>query len=472
MATRDSDSHSDDKTTDQDKPEFVAIIHTFYDSIYAFCANQVSDPRDAEDLTQEVFVAAYANAHQLRDVEQLGQWLMSIAYNLSRRFYRQKYKEKEELSIEEMAPNILETGAGLIAVAAEEEALDQPEFSPLYELMESIPELARESLTLHCMEDVSYEDIAKLLNVPLSTIKGRIYNARQWLLTNGLSPSTPREIRQQIAKAATDVVRNYSELRETLSTDLLENQLILALLHPIRITQNKVKTYTFGPGKPKNIMILMDIHSSDHTRTTALIKSNNKIAISAFLQLLPEDKHIYVMFTNPETWAITQDDCDVEASRSYATYGLLSKNHNLNSNISDAVEVTSDKESILKSLSQNDDTLKRILACMRLEQRDYLTSLRLFTYYSELIQNPDAYAVFIYSDIGNLWELATISTCTDNNFNYIQQCIDLGSSVLISDGYYITVNSVEVQDTIMKDLIQPLGFVPLFTQARALIAIK
>lgn len=468
IARRDSKPHSESTTAKIDSRAFIKVIHTFYDSVYRFCASQVSDPIDAEDLTQEVFVSAYANAHQLRNPEQLRQWLLSIAYNLSRRLYRQKYRGKAEIFLEDIAPNVVETIPGLIATAAEEEALDQPEFSPLYTLMDSMPDRARESLDLHCMENMSYEDIARLLNVPISTVKGRIYNARQWLLTNGLASSTPGEVRQQIARAVTDVVRDYSAVRETLSEDLLENQLILALLHPLRMTYSELKAYTFGTGKPKNMMMVMDIHSKD----IAVIKADTKIAISAFLHLLPEDKPVYIMLTNPEIWSMVQDDYDAKATRSYSTYGLTSREHNTNSEVSNVSEITSGKDDLLRLLSQKDPSLKNILECMRLENRDYLDSLRLFVHYTISAQEPDAYALFTHSSIGNLWELASSSAFVRNGCKYRQWCVDFGSSVLTSEGYHITVNAVDAQDTVLNAILRSIGFSTLFTQIRVIVTMQ
>jgi RNA polymerase sigma-70 factor (ECF subfamily) len=468
IARRDSKPHSESTTAKIDSRAFIKVIHTFYDSVYRFCASQVSDPIDAEDLTQEVFVSAYANAHQLRNPEQLRQWLLSIAYNLSRRLYRQKYRGKAEIFLEDIAPNVVETIPGLIATAAEEEALDQPEFSPLYTLMDSMPDRARESLDLHCMENMSYEDIARLLNVPISTVKGRIYNARQWLLTNGLASSTPGEVRQQIARAVTDVVRDYSTVRETLSEDLLENQLILALLHPLRISYSDLKAYTFGTGKPKNMMMVMDIHSKD----IAVIKADTKIAISAFLQLLPEDKPIYIMLTNPETWSMMQNEYDAEATKSYYTYGLISREHNRNLEVSDVSEITSGKGNLLKLLSQKDRYLKNILECMKLDDDDYLDLLRLFVHYTTSVQKPNAYAVFAYSGIGNLWELVQHSSTAQNSNTYLQKCIALGTKSLLNQGCYVTVNTVAQEDTESIDLLKSIGFANLFTQMRVMITIQ
>lgn len=470
VASHESKPSVDMKRKKASKSTFVKMIHTFYDSIYVFCANQVSDPKDAEDLTQEVFVSAYANAHQLRDPDHLQQWLLSIAYNLSRRLYRQKYREKTEISMEDIAPNILENTPGLMATAVEEEVLDQPEFSPLYKLIDSMPDKARESLELRCIENMSYEDIAKLLNVPISTVKGRIYNARQWLLTNGLASSTPAEVRQQIAQAVTDVVRNYSKLREALSEDLLENQLILAFLHPLRMSHSKLKAYTFGGGRPRNIMLLMNLHLKNDIVSNAVIKADNKIAVSAFLQLLPEDKPVYITFTNSAIWDTIQGDYNAKTTALYSTYGLTTREHWKNNTVSNVSEVTSDKDTVLEFLSRKDPSLKRILECMKLEDKDYLSSLRLFVHHTATAKEPDAYAVFAYSGIGNLWELARYSPVLLEDNAHLQECIAFGSTSLLNQGYWVTVNAVNHQDTARMHLLSSIGFRNLFTQTRIIIA--
>lgn len=82
MMTRMSDADLVYKALDSDQRAYEALVSKYYVQVNRFCIAKVSNPHDAEDLTQEVFIRAYANLHKLHNPEKFRPWLMGISANL------------------------------------------------------------------------------------------------------------------------------------------------------------------------------------------------------------------------------------------------------------------------------------------------------------------------------------------------------------------------------------------------------
>jgi RNA polymerase sigma-70 factor (ECF subfamily) len=150
---------------------------------------------DAADLLQETFLQAYASLGELRDPGRFGAWLYGIALNLIKMQHRRDGRA-DTTSWEALQGG---TAGPLIHRSAEESPEDIATTRALHAALKAaIDDLApvnREAVVLHYIDGLSYREIATLLSVPLSTIKGRLHKARQQL-RDELAPalvSQPRE---------------------------------------------------------------------------------------------------------------------------------------------------------------------------------------------------------------------------------------------------------------------------------------
>ncbi len=155
---------------------FEQFMLVYQHRLYAFALRQVGNPQDAEDIVQEAFLRAH---HALKNYPssriqglQLRQWLFKITLNVFRN--RIRHLEPPSVPIDTSEDNpILEI-----------EDQDEEPLSKIYwrewrnELearIAELPEQYRTAVNLHYFEDLSYREIAELLNQPVGTVKATIH---------------------------------------------------------------------------------------------------------------------------------------------------------------------------------------------------------------------------------------------------------------------------------------------------------
>jgi RNA polymerase sigma-70 factor, ECF subfamily len=169
------------RSREGDVGAFDQIVERYEDRIYSFVRRMVRDPRDAEDASQDVFVKAYEGIRQFDGRASLGTWLFRIASNVCIDLSRRKARRIDPLPLER-------NGDSEEAIEVPDERYD-PERIVIEGEMQGVIEHAvvrlseklRTVLLLHDMENLSYEEIAEVVKVPLGTVKSRLYLAREQL---------------------------------------------------------------------------------------------------------------------------------------------------------------------------------------------------------------------------------------------------------------------------------------------------
>ncbi len=166
---------------------FNEIVARYKGKIYNYLYRMTGNAEDAEDLTQEVFVRMYTNIRTFRAESSLSTWLFRIAGNLSVDSFRRKKKERgvvQSLDAPLPGSDAAEDGVGATR--------DVPDWSSEPDAMFSRKELGahiqaalaklapklRSAVVLHDIEGLAYDEIAQMEQVPLGTIKSRIFNGR------------------------------------------------------------------------------------------------------------------------------------------------------------------------------------------------------------------------------------------------------------------------------------------------------
>lgn len=173
-----------------DLAAFNEIVARYKNKIYNYLLRMTGSPDDAEDLTQEVFVRMYTNIASFRKEASLSTWLFRIAGNLAVDAYRRGKKERSLAlsSLDAPAPCSSGDEDGYGANASQ----DVPDWShepirllgrkelggQIQAALEKLPPKLRSAVVLHDVEGLPYEEIAAVENVPLGTIKSRIFNGR------------------------------------------------------------------------------------------------------------------------------------------------------------------------------------------------------------------------------------------------------------------------------------------------------
>jgi RNA polymerase sigma-70 factor, ECF subfamily len=157
------------------KPEAWDVLFKRYQlPVYAYVFELVHHEQTSLDIVQETFISAVRHIGNLRDDERFGSWLFGIAHQKC--IQRWRKKGREELLQDECieASTELEIGPDDRLIAREEEA----EFM---NRLNQLPLPQRSVLLLHFIEDFSLEEISRISDVSIGTVKSRLHYAKRAL---------------------------------------------------------------------------------------------------------------------------------------------------------------------------------------------------------------------------------------------------------------------------------------------------
>jgi RNA polymerase sigma-70 factor (ECF subfamily) len=179
-----------------DEEAFRRLVDKYARSIFNLAYRMTGNAADAEDMAQEAFLQAYARLRDFRAGSRFHPWLYTIALNLCRSHLRRRSfprwlvptREREadrpEPELSERSPD---PEQALLAREAEE-GLDRA--------VAALPVKYREVFILRQAQELSYEEIAALLGLPLGTVEVRLFRARRLLLKT-LEASNLRKARRK-----------------------------------------------------------------------------------------------------------------------------------------------------------------------------------------------------------------------------------------------------------------------------------
>ena len=143
----------------------------------------VNNKDDAEDLTIEAFGKAFKNIHQYTPDYAFSTWLFKIASNNCIDFIRRK--KKKLLSIDKRQENEdgIDTSIHLKSdgLNPEEKFVKKQKIKMLHELVSKLKPRYRVLVELRYFKELSYEEIAQQLDIPLGTVKAQLFRAREFL---------------------------------------------------------------------------------------------------------------------------------------------------------------------------------------------------------------------------------------------------------------------------------------------------
>ncbi len=167
-----------------DREAFGRLVDEYKDRIYSYVCRMLGDPYEAEDVTQEAFVRAYRSLPRFRGASSFHTWLYRIASNLAIDVVRRRRRAEATVSLDEP----LDSDDGEYDREIPDESGGPEDSSTTRETQVAVrraimdlPEKLRDVMILYELQGESYEDIAEILDVPLGTVKSRLFNARSRL---------------------------------------------------------------------------------------------------------------------------------------------------------------------------------------------------------------------------------------------------------------------------------------------------
>jgi len=150
------------------KQAFAFIINRYKNRIYAVVLRMVKNPEDAKDLVQECFIKVYGQLDKYDRKGSFASWIYRVSVNHCMDTFRKKQPHTVEYSDE--------TGGGTLT--PEVIYLQKEKYKQLENLLSSLKKEDRLIVLLKYTNDLSYEDIGELLDIPVHTVANRIHRAK------------------------------------------------------------------------------------------------------------------------------------------------------------------------------------------------------------------------------------------------------------------------------------------------------
>lgn len=154
-----------------DEHAFRLLIEKYRDYLFKTVYSIIRNEKDAEDVTQEVFVRIYFSLPRYQS-QGFKTWMTRIAVNYAIDVKRKMQRQREEVmeSIEAEADERVE-----VSVMKKEER------ERIRQRLEEIPLNYRDVIYAYYIDEKSYQQIAKEQNVEVKTVETKLYRARSWL---------------------------------------------------------------------------------------------------------------------------------------------------------------------------------------------------------------------------------------------------------------------------------------------------
>jgi RNA polymerase sigma-70 factor (ECF subfamily) len=159
-----------------DQEAFAILVTRHQRYVYNLAYRLLRDPQEAEDLAQEAFLRAWRGMDGFRGDSKFTTWLYRIVTNLCYNRLPKLRRQLEETDAEglEAYPSPSAPDPPALVEAAERRAF-------LHRQIASLPEKYRLVITLFYLQELSYEEIAGVLDLPLGTVKTHLFRARERL---------------------------------------------------------------------------------------------------------------------------------------------------------------------------------------------------------------------------------------------------------------------------------------------------
>ena len=165
------------KFQEGDVGAYNQIVFRFKDRLLNFIYRFVNDLDLAEDLVQDTLLKLYTHKDSYQEIAKFSTWLYTIAANLARTELRKK-KRRKTFSVTELSRDDREFIIASSDVDPSEDLSSQNFEKSVQRALAELPDDFKTIIILRDIQELSYDEISKIVDVPLGTVKSRINRGR------------------------------------------------------------------------------------------------------------------------------------------------------------------------------------------------------------------------------------------------------------------------------------------------------
>ena len=181
MSEREIDQQLVERAQGGDKRAFELLVEKYQRKLARLLSRLIRDPCEVEDVTQEAFIKAYRALPSFRGDSAFYTWLYRIGINTAKNYLvaaGRRAPTSTQVEAEEAEEH--QGGELLRDINTPESLLLSKEIADTVNAaIEALPEELRSAIQLRELEGMSYEEIAKLMECPIGTVRSRIFRARE-----------------------------------------------------------------------------------------------------------------------------------------------------------------------------------------------------------------------------------------------------------------------------------------------------
>lgn len=181
MGEREIDQQLVERAQGGDKHAFDLLVSKYQRKVARLLSRFVRDAAEVEDVTQEAFIKAYRALPTFRGDSAFYTWLYRIGINTAKNYLvAQGRRAPTSTEFDSEEAETFEEGDQLRDINTPESMLLSKQIGETVNAaMEALPEELRTAIVLREIEGLSYEEIAKVMDCPIGTVRSRIFRARE-----------------------------------------------------------------------------------------------------------------------------------------------------------------------------------------------------------------------------------------------------------------------------------------------------
>jgi RNA polymerase sigma-70 factor (ECF subfamily) len=159
---------------------FEELVRRYQRPISAYVYRMVGNYESALDLTQEIFIKVYNSLKRYRSEFKFSTWIYKIAHNAAVDHLRRSSTREQSL-VAGTEGDTFDLPIESASLTPEQESEQRERRVEIEAVVRSLPANYRELIILRHSQDLSYEEIVEVTNLPLGTVKNRLFRAREMM---------------------------------------------------------------------------------------------------------------------------------------------------------------------------------------------------------------------------------------------------------------------------------------------------
>ncbi|SFS39988.1 RNA polymerase sigma-70 factor, ECF subfamily [Succinivibrio dextrinosolvens] len=165
-----------------DVSAYNILVIKYQHKVAQIISKFVGNSADVNDVAQEAFIKAYKAINNFRGESSFYTWLYRIVVNAAKTYLESNSKRKNHIDVDSEEFQSIDSQGVLTSRESPDKIIESQELQQvILSAMNELPEELRQAIMLREVEGMSYEDMADLLQIPLGTVRSRIFRARQFI---------------------------------------------------------------------------------------------------------------------------------------------------------------------------------------------------------------------------------------------------------------------------------------------------